>query len=87
MKSLLWFLGLSVIMLSIVWMVGALKAGLFVRNAQGLASPVDEHSIEPFSREKKFVENLLQSPLVPFRPQLPPAWTDSDSASAPTCRQ
>ena len=43
MKSLLWFLGLSLIMLSIVWMVGALKAGLFVRNAQGLASQVDEH--------------------------------------------
>jgi pimeloyl-ACP methyl ester carboxylesterase len=56
MKSLLWFLGLSLIVLSIVWMVGALKAGLFVRNAQGLASQVDEHSIEPFSREKKFVD-------------------------------
>jgi pimeloyl-ACP methyl ester carboxylesterase len=45
MKSLLWLLGLFLIVLSIVWMVGALKAGLFVRNTQGHASRVDEHSI------------------------------------------
>src|SRR5215207_8781848 len=56
MKSLLGFLGLPLILLSIVWMVGALKAVLFVRNPQGLTSRVDEHSIEPFSREKKFVD-------------------------------
>ena len=56
MKSLFWFLGLSLIVLSIVWMFGAFRAGLFVRDAQGLASRVDEHSIEPFSRDKTFVD-------------------------------
>jgi len=56
MKSLLWFLGLSLIVLSIVWMFGALKAGLFVPDALVFASRVDQHSIEPFSRDKKFVD-------------------------------
>jgi pimeloyl-ACP methyl ester carboxylesterase len=56
MKSLLWFLGPSVIALSILWTFGAVKAGLFVRHAQVFASRVDENSIEPFSRDKKFVD-------------------------------
>jgi 2-hydroxymuconate-semialdehyde hydrolase len=56
MKSLLWFLGLSVIALSILWTFGAVKAGLFVRHAHVFASRVDENSIEPFSRDKKFVD-------------------------------
>jgi pimeloyl-ACP methyl ester carboxylesterase len=56
MKSSLWFLALSLIVLSIVWISGALKAGLFERDAQAFASQVDEHSIEPFSRDKKFVD-------------------------------
>jgi pimeloyl-ACP methyl ester carboxylesterase len=56
MKSLLWFLGLSLIVLSILWTFGAAKAGLFVRDAQVFASRVDEDSIDPFSRDKKFVD-------------------------------
>ena len=56
MKSLLWFLGLSLIMLSILWTFGAAKAGLFVRDAQVFALRVDEDSIDPFSRDKKFVD-------------------------------
>jgi pimeloyl-ACP methyl ester carboxylesterase len=56
MNSLLWFLGLSLIVLSIVWISGALKAGFFIRDAQGFASRVDEKAIEAFSRDKKFVD-------------------------------
>jgi pimeloyl-ACP methyl ester carboxylesterase len=56
MKSVLWFLGLSLIALSILWTVGAVKAGLFVRDPQVFASRVDEDSIEPFSRDKKFID-------------------------------
>jgi pimeloyl-ACP methyl ester carboxylesterase len=56
MKFLLWFLALSLIVLSIVWISGALKAGLFIHDAQDFASQVDEHSIEPFWRDKKFVD-------------------------------
>jgi hypothetical protein len=56
MKSVLWFLGLSLIALSTLWTFGAVKAGLFVRDAQVFASRVDEDSIEPFSRDKQFVD-------------------------------
>jgi pimeloyl-ACP methyl ester carboxylesterase len=56
MNSLLWFLGLSLIVLSIVWISGALKAGFFIRDAQGFAARVDEKAIEAFSRDKKFVD-------------------------------
>ena len=56
MKSLLWFVALSLIVLSIVWVSGALKAGLFIRETQGITSRVDENAIEPFSRDKKFVD-------------------------------
>jgi hypothetical protein len=40
MKSLLWYLGQSVIALSFLWTFGAVKAGLFVRHAQVFASRV-----------------------------------------------
>ena len=56
MKPLLWFLRLSLIVLSILWTFGAVKAGFFVRDAQVFASRVDEDSIEPFSRDKNFVD-------------------------------
>jgi pimeloyl-ACP methyl ester carboxylesterase len=56
MKSSLWFLALSLIVLSIVWLSGALTAGLFIRDAQDFASQVDENAIEAFSRDKKFVD-------------------------------
>ncbi len=56
MKSLLWFVPLSLLVLSIVWISGALKAGLFLRGGHALASHVDDSSIETFSRDKKFVD-------------------------------
>jgi 2-hydroxymuconate-semialdehyde hydrolase len=56
MKSLLWFVALSLIVLSIVWISGALKAGLFIQDAQGIASRIDENAMEAFSRDKKFVD-------------------------------
>jgi 2-hydroxymuconate-semialdehyde hydrolase len=56
MKSLLWFVALSLIVLSIVWISGALKAGLFIQDAQGIAPRIDENAIEAFSRDKKFVD-------------------------------
>ena len=46
MKPLLWFAALSLIVLSIVWISGAARAGLFIRDAQGIASPIDENGIE-----------------------------------------
>ena len=56
MKSLLSFVALSLIVLAIVWVSGALQAGLFIRETQGITSRVDENAIEPFSRDKKFVD-------------------------------
>jgi 2-hydroxymuconate-semialdehyde hydrolase len=56
MKPLLWFLGASLIVLSVVWMVGAMKSGLFIRKAHAFASQAVESAIEPFSRGKKFVD-------------------------------
>src|SRR4029450_11416574 len=56
MTFLLRALGLLLIVLLSIWLFGAWKAGLFVTDAQGLVSRVDEHSIEPFSRDKKFVD-------------------------------
>ena len=46
----------TLIVLSIVWIAGALKAGLFIRDAQDVVSRVDEQAIEAFSRDKKFVD-------------------------------
>ena len=47
MKSVLGFLGLILIALSILWTFGAVKAGLFGRDGQLFASRVDEDSIDP----------------------------------------
>jgi len=46
----------TLIVLSIIWIAGALKAGLFIRDAQDVVSRVDEQAIEAFSRDKKFVD-------------------------------
>jgi pimeloyl-ACP methyl ester carboxylesterase len=56
MKHVLSFLSLCVIVLLVIWVFGALKGGLFLRDAQAFASQVDESSIEAFSRDKKFVD-------------------------------
>lgn len=49
-------LGVCLIVLLLVWTFGALKAGLFIRDAHAFASQVDERAIEAFSRDKKFAD-------------------------------
>jgi len=56
MKHVLSFLGVCLVVVLVVWVFGALQAGLFLEHAQAAASQADESSIEGFSREKKFAD-------------------------------
>ena len=56
MKLLISLLGLCAAVLAAAWMLGAVKAGLFIRDTHAFASQPDESPLEAFSREKKFVD-------------------------------
>jgi pimeloyl-ACP methyl ester carboxylesterase len=45
-----------VVLLLIIWAIGAVKAGLFIRDTHTAVSQADEDSFEAFSREKKFID-------------------------------
>jgi 2-hydroxymuconate-semialdehyde hydrolase len=45
-----------VVLLLIVWTVGAVKAGLFIRDTHAIVSHANESSLEAFSRDKKFID-------------------------------
>jgi pimeloyl-ACP methyl ester carboxylesterase len=45
-----------VVLLLIAWTVGAVKAGLFIRNRHAVVSQVNERWLDAFSREKKFAD-------------------------------
>lgn len=56
MKRLVSLFALCVGLFTVVWTVGAVKAGLFIRDTHAFVSQADERSFEAFSREKKFVD-------------------------------
>ncbi len=48
--------GAVVVGITVVWLVGAKRAGLFVRQKKAMASRADENGWEAFSRRKKFID-------------------------------
>ena len=56
MKAVGAFFGIGLIVLLLVWAIGAVKAGLLIRDARVAASAPDEPALDAFSREKAFVD-------------------------------
>jgi 2-hydroxymuconate-semialdehyde hydrolase len=56
MKAIGAFFGIGLILLLLVWAIGAVKAGLLIRDAHVAASAPDERALDAFSRDKKFVD-------------------------------
>jgi pimeloyl-ACP methyl ester carboxylesterase len=47
---------LCAVLFAVIWTVGAIKAGLFIRDTHAFASEEGERSLEAFAREKKFID-------------------------------
>jgi pimeloyl-ACP methyl ester carboxylesterase len=56
MRALVLLFGIGAIVVLVFWSIGAVKAGLLIRDAHIFASAPDESSRDAFSREKTFVD-------------------------------
>ena len=55
MKRMAYLIGFLLSIACVTWILGAIRAGLFIQNREKVASQPNESSMEPFSRAKKFV--------------------------------